>query len=635
MEQIIIEKSIINESLTSEIFNKYDTNHYLEEIFTSYFKNPFFPWLVIVLLLNRNKWKRPVIYMLIAFWFLQSTENIFSHLINILSYKQGTEWPHTKAIWYIESGVSKLFYFGAEIVGDWYLLLRTKAILGRKKTPLLDLICIIYNLTKGFIMVIPFYDAPSLNSHGEIINKEFIRNHYSFMILAIMVIQIASILYDLVIVYYLQKKLFIKCKDNTSLMKNNFFEKLKITSEYRIVASLLLSFIFVPIGFILYIEGPKDKERELFEALFKLRYALIYINYFIMYIDQILLRFYAERNNPKFKISSTNTYMFKRKRHLSGKSLASSSSNSSSINTFISRNKRQFSSKSLMSNSDFHAINMPEGADTLSDSNSLKTSNSEGRKSFDSYSLRKILLDNNSLRDYKHKLSTKSVVSFSMDNLKSTKSHSITKTESLTDSSSLNSSKPSSIGHSTTMKTVIDFNYTKNDSTTDSTSINKAEIEHPIEKNKSVEETTEVKEENKPIEKPIEETTKVKEENKPIEETTKVKEENKPIEETTKVKEENKPIEETTKVKEENKPIEETTKVKEENKSVEETTEVKEENKSVEETTEVKEESKPIKEATEIKENTTVEENKENINNSVDKNTNSDNTKEINNNTTK
>ncbi|OUM59625.1 hypothetical protein PIROE2DRAFT_14769 [Piromyces sp. E2] len=376
---------------------------------------------------------------------------------------------------------------------------------------------------KGFVTVIPFYDSPSITGN----NIGFIRMHYSVRIIVILAIQVASIIYDLVIVYYLKNKFFKKCKNNTELVKNNFIEKLKITSEYRIVVSIMVSCILLPIGILFYLEGPKEKERVLFETLFDYRNTLIYFNYYIMYVDQILLRFYAERNSPKFKISSTNTYMFRKRHQFSLKSLASGSlSNSSSIRTFISRNKRQYSSRSLFSNStdlrsNSHSVTIPEAADSVNDFTFLlSSSNTVSHTSSKSSSLKKILFDNSIGKPH---LSSKSVVSFTLD--KPPKCHTIiniSKTSSLSDSGSVNSPKAVSVDHIPVKKSIIDISSLKKkmeeDTKIDEQKENKKENgmtfnneeNIPVEENKSVEE-------NNPFEENTQmEENKLKEENKSI-----------------------------------------------------------------------------------------------------------------------
>ncbi|OUM59624.1 hypothetical protein PIROE2DRAFT_14768 [Piromyces sp. E2] len=207
-------------------------------------------------------------------------------------------------IWIIGSVISPIFCFVGEIIGDWYLLIRTRAILCTERIPkLLYITCIIYNISKIIFIFGPIYLTPSSIQKVDI---AFTDRYYLFCVIASVIVQVTSIIYDLTIIHYLRKNLFRKTKENKILRNNNFFEKLKQTSEYRIIISVLLSFSIIPITTILYLQ---DRSRmEMYNTVVTFRYIFVYINYYMMYIDQVLLRFYAERNNTlQFMVSSSNS----------------------------------------------------------------------------------------------------------------------------------------------------------------------------------------------------------------------------------------------------------------------------------------------------------------------------------------
>jgi len=298
----------------------------IERMIESYFLNPFFPWVALVLFLNRNKWKRPIIYILVAYWFLKSTGDLFCRLIAFLPRENDTFWPYSMYGWYIGCAMSFLFWLSSEIVGDWYYLLRIKAIISNKNLTVLYITCILYNLTKVMGIFCFFIIPPSSLSTK---NNEKSKTFFTYWIVIMITIQLFNILYDLANIYYLRKNLFNKYKKNKVLMKNSFMDKLKQTSEFRIIVSMIVSFLLIP-----YFLMTLEKIGSLYNGIYyyligvdtvDVRFVTVDINYCLMFIDQILLRFYAERNNPEFKISSTNTYMFKNHFHTSHKSEKSSS----------------------------------------------------------------------------------------------------------------------------------------------------------------------------------------------------------------------------------------------------------------------------------------------------------------------
>ncbi|OUM57470.1 hypothetical protein PIROE2DRAFT_64990 [Piromyces sp. E2] len=264
------------------------------EFLASYY-NPFLIWLLLVLFLNRNKWKRPIIYILIAVWFFNYASDFSCYFSNIYDYGER-----------LSGFLDYSLEFIGQIIGDWYLLLRTKAITGNKKIPLVYVTCILYNLTKINGILYFYNETPPYDD----------KDNYIKFALILFVIQIFGVFYDIANIYYLKKNTFNKYKKSMNGTKNSFIEKLKHVSEFRIVISLILSLTVIFIfsltflsSYYLYKTG-KDDNMENIDCI-SISYRQVYFNYYFMFIDQILLRFYAERKNPKFKISSTNSFMFK------------------------------------------------------------------------------------------------------------------------------------------------------------------------------------------------------------------------------------------------------------------------------------------------------------------------------------
>ncbi|OUM57473.1 hypothetical protein PIROE2DRAFT_17535 [Piromyces sp. E2] len=293
-------------------------------IFKSFIKNNFFPWLLLVLFLNRNKWKRSVIYLLIAFWLTISIGKLIYNFFytghHYLPINENENNAYQYVFWF--NTIYGFFIFMAEIVGDWYLLIRTKAILRNQKIPVVYMTCILYNISKAVIIIYNIFSVRFAKTEED--EKEINRILIIWTIM-LLISQITNIFYDISIIYYLKKDLFNHYKKNKVPTPNKFIEKLKWISEYRIIASIIISFIlifFYAIKYIaLFINKSVAEMKDIYG--YDIREALIYFNYYFMYIDQILLRFYVERNNPKFKISSTNSNMFRGEVNLNLKEISS------------------------------------------------------------------------------------------------------------------------------------------------------------------------------------------------------------------------------------------------------------------------------------------------------------------------
>ena len=311
------------------IYGMYDMfgihiSYYIQRIILPFITNAAFPFLMVVLLINRNKWKRPVIYILIAYWFFTSIYYAFSYIIFLIqSYDVEMYWCDTKNMlgWYLQNSLPDMFWYLGEIIGDWYLFLRTKAIIGNKKTTFIFISCIIYNLTKILYIVSRFIITPTcvFDEYFQSDKTSNYKNVNIYSVIFLFVIQISSVIYDLIIIHYMRKNLFEKLRNKESSKNNGFIEKFKKTSEYRIIISLLMSILLLILLFfsiVLIIMRAKEDDQNNMTIDYTLgstdlRNTFVLFNYIFMYIDQILLRYYAERNNPKLKISSTNSVMYK------------------------------------------------------------------------------------------------------------------------------------------------------------------------------------------------------------------------------------------------------------------------------------------------------------------------------------
>jgi len=280
----------------------------------TYITNGFFPWLCLALIFNRKDRKRPVIMILILYWFLQSTGNLFQSYLSYTDQYQyqiwGYAWPYTPFNWYIVNVIPYIFWESGEIIADWYPLLRTKALIqNKRKMRPIYFICILYNMVKVMHIVVNFKYAPShfkIDESGS--NQEILKHKTAWWAITTL-LQCVSILYDISVIIALKNTLFDKL-EGLKNKANNFLEKFKQISEFRIFVSIiisLISFPFVVLQVYYYFDWlfhPDKKMVDINDYVEFIRIAILRFVYTFMYIDQILLRFYVKQNKSNYYLNS-------------------------------------------------------------------------------------------------------------------------------------------------------------------------------------------------------------------------------------------------------------------------------------------------------------------------------------------
>ena len=302
-----------NNNYNISIINSMDiTNNKLDifqYIMNGYIFNKFFPWVLLILILNKGRLKRPVIFILVAHWFLKGTGIA---LKNSIYFNPKEEGKYTKN-WYILS-ISQAFYICGEIVGDWYPLLRTKAVTGKKEAlKKVYSSCIGFNFTK-VLLILRYFILPVDFRYSDVSNQS--SQTYSIIIYYCLytIIFMASFVYDLTVILTLRKKVF-NSKD-VEMDKNDFLDRFKKMSEYRIFITMAGSLMILPfLVSLLFIrkenclsENSTCINEPLDYIIGWFSYLIRDINYNMIYIDQILLKFYAERCNSRYSMESNSSF---------------------------------------------------------------------------------------------------------------------------------------------------------------------------------------------------------------------------------------------------------------------------------------------------------------------------------------
>ncbi|KAG4093318.1 hypothetical protein H8356DRAFT_1403539 [Neocallimastix lanati (nom. inval.)] len=300
------------------IWNKYDI---YQKLVTPHLRCELFPWIIVILTLNSQNLRKPIILILFAHFFIRYLGDLFYQTQYILpTDKAKYSWPSSMTIWYVSYGVGNIFFSLGEIIGDWYPLLRTKAVANNgKKVKFVYATCILYNLSKILGMFCYFYDIDLTYLDGGLINpKTAIFKIRWWSIIAL--IQVTSCIYDISVIYALKACLFNRLKEFKNSGRHNFLEKFQRISEFRIVVSMAISLIFLPfVFFFVYVnmnscqKSPEKCDFSIDFSLENIRRVVICLNYNFMFIDQILLRRYAERSNQRLKTISSKSINYNNK----------------------------------------------------------------------------------------------------------------------------------------------------------------------------------------------------------------------------------------------------------------------------------------------------------------------------------
>ncbi|ORX47647.1 hypothetical protein BCR36DRAFT_355730 [Piromyces finnis] len=287
----------------------------------SYIKSLFFAWTFLVIIMNRNNWKRPVLILLIVHWIFRSTGDCLNQFMYLL-IKDPTFKINklNEKAYMIGTALANVFWSTGEIIGDWYPLVRTKAIINnKKKIRFIYVTCLLYNMTKVCSILFYFIAIPrQVNLPDPADDKLYTLQWWIIVAL----IQIASFIYDLSIIICLKQNLFSQL--NFFKERNNsFIERFKRISEFRIFISMFVTILYLPILItiiIVYVNLLYSNEKiginEIdYFSVDQIRRALIDVNFVLMYIDQVLLICYVGRRSKPRK--SYRKYSLKSKDHSS------------------------------------------------------------------------------------------------------------------------------------------------------------------------------------------------------------------------------------------------------------------------------------------------------------------------------
>lgn len=193
--------------------------------------------------------------------------------------------------WFLTRQVGIVLWYTGEIIADWYPLLRTKAVVKNKSIRKVYATCAIFNLTKIANIILHFTLSPrQLYREDGVYNFDHVQEFYCYYWTLHLIIIYSSVLYDYTVYRVLKKNVFY-----LSQSEEGFLKKFKTISEYRILISAIIGFIFLPLFSItifikFYYYFVLDKKRLDF-TFDEIRTSICNVQYYMIFIDQIFLIF--------------------------------------------------------------------------------------------------------------------------------------------------------------------------------------------------------------------------------------------------------------------------------------------------------------------------------------------------------
>ncbi|ORX85076.1 hypothetical protein BCR32DRAFT_265909 [Anaeromyces robustus] len=375
---------------------------------TSYF----FYWTLIICILHKFNLRKPVMKIIVAHYVLGVLGNVFDRMGDLLQHYYANTYVddlriETKCIntvsletayplkFFLQRQMATIFWYTAGIFGDWYPLLRTKAVIKDSKKLLpVYITCGIFNLSKVVLIIHHWTLLPNqLYDENGVFIMEKRDNFYLYHWIIQFIIINTSVLYDIA-VYLVLKKNFFPVND----FDFGFLKKFKTTSEFRILTTAFVSICLLPfaaIAIILkyyFLITQRVKHAEFsFEDI---RFSIINLQYHMIFVDQILL-FQSNREH-----SHMLSAIFNRKKKSNKKDSKQSSKkkhnddSSSSSRKQISLSSNQYSIFSSSQNKSNHTYSQNKSNHSYSQNKSNHENEYSQNKSTHEYS------QNNSIHGY-------------------------------------------------------------------------------------------------------------------------------------------------------------------------------------------------------------------------------------------
>ncbi|ORX86593.1 hypothetical protein BCR32DRAFT_264865 [Anaeromyces robustus] len=321
-------------------------------------------WTFLLLVLVGKKWRNNIIYLFLVHWALLSTGYAIDKIKYLYpkQYKGEYDYESNDAYFYGHF-ISRIFVYFGNIVGDWYLLFRTKALVkSNKKLVWVYITLIIYNITRLLKDYFNYTYRPfpeNFDPDKDELTYHLAKIEYKKNIwISDLLLHTACVIYDFSVIMALKRNVFVKYENvTTGKTKGNFFlVKFQRLSVYRLyfttgftICCFPLILLFCVQLFISYhnidkiedLKGKVDyfKKNCDDKSIENVRICIVNLYFILMYIDQILLRHYAKENQVTVMPYSSNASYSNNRSFINNNSV----NNNSSINVNNNTGKFSFS----------------------------------------------------------------------------------------------------------------------------------------------------------------------------------------------------------------------------------------------------------------------------------------------------
>eukprot|EP00833_Pecoramyces_ruminatium_P018218 jgi/Orpsp1_1/1192250/evm.model.d7180000091715.1 len=287
----------------------------------------FFYWTLLIFIIHKFNFKKPVMKIILVHFILRTLGDIVDKLGDLMPryystaisvnaknetvydckyYSPSPEMHPFK--WLLTRQIGCTLWCLGEIVADWYPLLRTKAVCGKRKKSIRSIYvtCGIFNMTKVILFIYHYTLSPTeLYKEGVYDKTKIDLFYFKYWLIQLCVIY-TSAFYDGSVYLVLRKNL-------AKINQNNFgfIKKFKTISEYRILISAFICATFLPIiSFTIlakYYYYYKYRYHNLEFSFDEIRQSINNVQYFMIFIDQILL--IRSRDEAAFEVSRPKSSM--------------------------------------------------------------------------------------------------------------------------------------------------------------------------------------------------------------------------------------------------------------------------------------------------------------------------------------
>jgi len=219
--------------------------------------------------------------------------------------------------WFLTRQIGTILWYTGEMAADWYPLLRTKAVAKDRSLWYVYASCGLFNFAKLSLIIYHFLLRPDrLYDENGVYRGELVGNFYNYYWIIQMSIICTSLIYDITVFIVLKKRL-----NEMGNIEFGFIKKFRSISEFRIIISLVVGILFLPIltlTFVLkYYYRKKYNYYNLDFTFEEVRKMIANVQYYMIFIDQILLLRIRDEssvnasNKSSNNVSSSNNYFSK------------------------------------------------------------------------------------------------------------------------------------------------------------------------------------------------------------------------------------------------------------------------------------------------------------------------------------